>query len=357
MEFPVNIWLENRYVRHAAFWIAWIISFTFIKSFGSGLESYAGWLCYYLLTLPVFMAHTYLLVYWAAEKLMKGWKILLFILVFVVLMIFFSFIEMYLTSRILSPAFPGVFSGDLDYTNPVNLLISGIGNLYIILVFAAARMIRSGYMTENRRKQLMQKNLFIERADANAGIQPGMLLFSVKSIEKLGSDHPEEVPAAIAMLSELLNAVMQAHQLMVLRLDEEIRNVRSMLKLYALLMLREMPLLKIEQCAQSVPGIPAFMIFSPLEIIIRQYKWLPEDSIEVCIREKGEVTIAWEKKRNAAPLPAAESLETELDLLYPGRYRVRMEEERQKHILRIRESDGWKNESHLQTYPGSWSAG
>lgn len=357
MELPRQISFENRYLRHGTFWLAWVIGFTFIKSFGSGLETYTGWLVYYLVTLPIFVIHTYLLVYWAAEKFLSGPRIALFIILFIGLMFVFSFAEMFVTSRFLSRSFPSVFSGNLDYRDPLNVLISGIGNLYIILVFAATKMVRSWYLSNKQSEQLVKDRLFMERADANAGIQPGMLLFSVGSIERLGRERPGDVAVAIAMLSELLNAAMQAHKSSKLRLDEEMKNVRSLLKLYALLLLKSMPLLKIEQCSAAITSIPAFMVFSPLEIVIRQFHWMPDDSIEVFILGEDEVSISWKKNGTHAKLPDPEELMQELGMLYPGRYRVRVETASQRINMWISENPVWQAESHTLTVQGGLSAG
>lgn len=348
--------LENRYLRHGIFWLAWVTGFTFVKSFGSGLETYAGWLVYYLATLPIFMLHTYLVVYWAAGKFLSGVKIILFVFVFVLLMFLFSFLEMIVTNTFLSQLFPSVFSGNPEYRDPLNVLISGIGNLYIILVFAAARMVRSWYLGERKGQELEKKQLFMERADANAGILPGMLLFSVRSIEQMGRDRPGEVAGAIAMLSELLNAVMQAHKGMVLRLDEEMKNVRNLLKLYSLLMDRDIPALKVEQCAVAVLSLPAFMIFSPLEIIIRHFRRMPDDSIEVCIREEEMVTISWRSGAAEDRKPDPANMTRELDMLYPGRYQVRIEERAENTALWISEDPAWRAESRTLTFQGDMIA-
>jgi|GEM_PF-3239787 len=349
--------LENRYVRHGIFWMAWVTGFTFVKSFGSGQETYAGWLVYYLVTLPIFMLHTYLVVYWAARKFLSGVKIILFVFAFVLFMLFFSFLEMFVTNTFLSQLFPSVFTGVPEYRDPLNVLISGIGNLYIILVFAAARMVRSWYLSERKGQELEKKQLYMERADANAGILPGMLLFSIRSIEQLGRDRPVDVAGAIAMLSELLNAVMQAHKSMMLRLDEEMKNVRNLLKLYSLLMDRDIPALKIEQCNMAVLTLPAFMIFSPLEIVIRHFRWMPDDSIEVCIREEEMVTISWRSGAAGDRKPDPGNMTRELDMLYPGRYQVRIEERGESTTLWVSEDPAWRAENRTLTLQGDMVAG
>ncbi len=338
--------LERRYLRHGLFWLGWVIGFTFIKSFGSGMTVYAGWLFYYLITLPVFMIHTYLVVYWAAPRFLSGLKIILFVALFGLMMFFFSLCEMVITSNILAELFPAVFTEDLNYRDPLNVMISGIGNLYIILVFVAAKMIRSWHIADQRKRQIQNHLLQVERADANAGIQPEMLLFSIESIEKMGAERYKDVSSAIARLSALLHSVMQAHRQHSIRLDEELRNVRNLLNLYRILFLRAMPDVKIEQRVLPDSLFPAFMLFSPLEIVIRRYHWAPEDRVHVLITNRQSVEISWEEKTSGLePLDIA-GMKAELNRLYPERYRVcSAAAAAEGHRIVINENDSWMTES------------
>ena len=49
----------SRGYRHILFWVCWVMGFTFIQSFGQPVEIYFGWFSYYVITLPVFVGHTY----------------------------------------------------------------------------------------------------------------------------------------------------------------------------------------------------------------------------------------------------------------------------------------------------------
>jgi two-component system LytT family sensor kinase len=115
MDLFQKISLENRYLRHGLFWIVWVIGFTFVKSFGASLDVYFGWLIYYIVTLPLFIIHTYLIVYWAAKKFLKGPRIIFFIVLFILLMSVFSFIELIVTDELLSRFIPEIFSNNNYY--------------------------------------------------------------------------------------------------------------------------------------------------------------------------------------------------------------------------------------------------
>jgi len=327
--------LENRYIRHSIFWLSWILGFTFVKSFGESLDHYLAWLSYYLLTLPVFMIHTYLIVYWAGTYFLQGARVLLFILIFLISLLLFSYVELWLTEIVLANRWPGIFSQEVNRFSIGNILVSGIGNLYILLVFIAARMIRSWYLADKDKQLIVRKNLVLERADANAGIQPQMLLYAVSGIEKLAMHSKELVPSSLALLSELLNSVMQARQSILVRVDEEVQNVKRMLKLYASLLETPMPRMRIEGDNLSMKMLPAFILFSPLEIICRRNSWLPGGFINVTILSPEQIEIDME-----AATPGIESLnpiqiQRELNQLYPDSFDLSMEAGKEKVTIRM----------------------
>ncbi|MEX0988554.1 MAG: hypothetical protein WD052_13835 [Bacteroidales bacterium] len=334
---PVNISIENRYLRHGIFWAAWVFGFTFVKSFGSGMDVYAGWLAYYLVTLPIFILHTYLVVYWAASRFLKGYYIILFVLLFIFLMTLFSFIEMVITSGIMSKLFPGVFSHDFSKFDPGKVFVSGIGNIYIILVFAATKMIRTWYISDKKKQQIISRNLFLERADANAEILPGMLLYSISSIERLSSDSAEKVPAAIVLLSEILKSVMQSRKSPVIRMEEELKNVRKLLQLYGIFLAKSHPGVRMEDNGPGPQEIPGCMVFSPIEIMCRQAGQFPADKLVVSRSSRNVTEISWSRK-NGLFIDDPGMIIDEMEQLYPGRFTIRLNHSEHSDTLLILEN-------------------
>ena len=76
---------QRRGLRHLLFWFVWVVGFTFIKSFGESMDIYLGWFSYYLITLPIFVAHTYLVAYVLVPLFLNKRLFPLFILSFIVL--------------------------------------------------------------------------------------------------------------------------------------------------------------------------------------------------------------------------------------------------------------------------------
>jgi len=186
LEWFKYITVNSRVFRHLLFWLSWIIGFTFVKSFGSSLDEFVGWLVYYIATLPIFMAHTYIIVYWGGKLIMKRYRFFLFILLFIFCLYFFSVLELLVSYGLLSRWFPSIFETDNNYLTGSNILISGIGNLYIVLVFIAVKLIRTWYISSEEQKSIGQRKLEDRMAVANSRIQPDLLMYATGRLERMG---------------------------------------------------------------------------------------------------------------------------------------------------------------------------
>lgn len=314
--------IENQFARHALFWMTWIFGFTFVKSFGGSASDYLAWFVYYLVTLPVFIAHTYIIVYWAAKRLLKGVKIIVFIVLFISFMMIFSCIELLITGEILSKLFPVVFSSGESVLTFGNIAISGVGNLYILVVFVAVKMMRRWYIADSMKRSLASRELAAERADANAGIQPGMLIYSVTAIEQMARIGSPDVPDAIVKLSELLNGVMLAHKEGQITVQEEIRNLQRMLGLYSMIKYRNLPVVVRLPGDYNAGSIWPCMLFNPVEALVRHYDWIP-GSLFIHISNVDQSIISWDRE-SALVSPDQEIICKEIGNLYPDRFRVEL---------------------------------
>lgn len=332
-----KIALSNRHFRHILFWIFWVAGFTFVKSYGAGPDVYLGWLTYYIVTLPVFVLHTYLIVYWAAGRFMSGPRIPIFVAIFFVMMVLFSFLEMTITSEILSGCFPYLFTEEPTYLNPGEVVISGIGNLYIILVFSASKMIRSWHLKEKQKQEIVSRNLLLERADVNAGVHPRMLLFSLEEIENLTSKGYETAPSVIFNLSELLNTVMRSGNVSMITVGEELRNVEKLLNFYALLLSSEVPGVKLESAVAGTMNLSASIVFLPLEFIIRHFRKLPGDMILIYVHHSGFVEISWSSDKLRLSEFEKDRLLSEMEEIYPRRFSVECDTQDQHTSISIKD--------------------
>jgi len=230
----VEINLSKRVWRHVIFWTAWVLGFTFIQSFGKPYPYYFGWFSYYMLTLPIFMAHTYLVAYVLIPKFLTNRLWPVFVLSFFGLLYGFSILELFLSNEFIFRWYPtGTLLLD-NYLRPGNVIISGLGNLYIVLVFLATRTIRNWYLASNQKKMLEQEKLHRQIEDTISRVQPRMLLYAIDQIEQMVERGDPDVTVAIALTSELLSDIMMYHREAHPLFTTEVEMVKKLLALVSL---------------------------------------------------------------------------------------------------------------------------
>jgi len=274
---------QNRTWRHLLFWICWVVGFTFIKSFGESSEVYLGWFSYYLLTLPIFVAHTYLVAYVLIPLFFNKRGYPVFSGLFLMLFYGFSVLELLLSNEFIFKWYPTGSAITDDYLNAGNVIASGLGNLYIVLVFLAAKTVREWYNADKRRKELVQVDLQQQMESAITKVQPLMLLYAIDSIDRMVDESSAEVTTTIALTSELLNEVMVYNEEDPKLFNREIELVRKLVHLVAV----------IRDCKPDVeffisgdPGqinLPPMILFTLIDMIFRKFEnesTLPELNIE-----------------------------------------------------------------------------
>lgn len=275
--------LEKRSWRHLLFWICWVAGFTLIKSFGQPANIYISWFAYYILTLPVFVLHTYLVAYGLVPHFFSRKYMLVFMVLFVGLFYGFSVLELLLSNEIIFRWFPNGTQVSEQYLSPGIVIRSGLGNLYIVLVFLASRTVRDWYLAENRQKELQQAELQIQMEDAMARVQPLMLLYAIDHIDRMVDRSAPEVTEAIAMTSELLNEVMIYHGEEQKLFSKEIELVKKLVSLTGLFRGHKPD---VEFFISGDPGqivLPSMIVFSLVDLIFRKFdneQALPELNIE-----------------------------------------------------------------------------
>ena len=275
---------QNRSLRHLVFWLVWVVGFTVIKGFGESMEIYLGWFSYYLITLPIFVAHTYLVTYVLVPWFLNKRLFPVFLGLFLILFYGFSVLELLVSHEFIFQWYPTGTELSENYLAPANVIMSGLGNLYIVLVFLAARTIKEWYIAHTRSKELHHFKLQQQMEDAITRVQPHMLLYAIDHIDRMVSESSPDVTRAIALTSELLNEVMIYHEDKNKLFSREIELVRKLVDLLEIIR-EEKP--DVEFFISGDPGriiMPPMILFTIVDMIFRKYGKelsLPELHIEV----------------------------------------------------------------------------
>jgi len=274
---------QNRTLRHILFWISWVLGFTFIKSFGKPFEVYLGWFSYYLLTLPIFVFHTYLIAYLLIPYFFNRRYMAVFIGLFLGLFYGFSVLELLLSNEFIFKWYPTDTELLEDYLSPGAVIVSGLGNLYIVMVFLAARTVRQWHMANNRKKELQQTELQIQMDNAMNKVQPLTLLYAIDQIDRMVDQPSSGVTKAIALTSELLSELMIYNEKEEQLFSKEIELVKKLVSLVTLFREQEPD---VEFFISGDPGqihLPSMILFTLIDMIFRKFEiqeQIPEINIE-----------------------------------------------------------------------------
>jgi two-component system LytT family sensor kinase len=284
MRYKLSRFFENRASRHVLFWICWVFGFTFIKSFGKPYEVYFGWFSYYVMTLPIFVVHTYLVVYFLIPRFFNRKGIPVFIISFLLCFYLFSVFELVISNEFIFRWFPTGSVPAEEYLSIGNVIRSGLGNLYIMLVFLAGKTVRDWSISNGRQKELAQLELREQMEETMTRVQPLTLLYAIDHIDRMVEREIPGVTSAIALTSELLSEVMMYHKDGQRWISREIEMVKKLLSLVELFR-GVKP--EVEFFISGDPGImelPPMILFSFVDLVIRrydQYSKVPEMNIEV----------------------------------------------------------------------------
>nr|WP_320021734.1 histidine kinase [uncultured Draconibacterium sp.] len=223
---------KQQYILHVIFWLAWIISFTFIQTLNDGISSLHVWLMYYLVTLPVFVTHTYLIAYWLLPKTFFKKYYLLFATGVIVLLILFSVIELLVSNYLVFYFFDKSRMFAPGFLNLKNIVISGVGNHYIILVFLAIKAGSSWYRAEYQKEELLRSKLETEQEIYRYQLQPRIVLELVEELELLSGKKGETAPEMIINISNFLNRFLYEGKEELIPLELEVRLLEEFITIH-----------------------------------------------------------------------------------------------------------------------------
>lgn len=197
----------KRILLHSFFWMVWIVGFTILQCLGKGKGEVLVWSMYYIITLPIFIIHTYLIAYWLVPYYFLKRKFVFFTIGIIVLLFLFSVVELIVSNLFVFSVFDPVKKFAPGYLNIKNIFISGLGNHYIILVFLAIRVVKSWYITKNQKEELAQQNLETEIEIYRYQLQPKFILSLIEELEQMVLDGSIKAPDMIVKISDFLNSL------------------------------------------------------------------------------------------------------------------------------------------------------
>lgn len=219
-------------ILHTLFWVMWVVIFTFIQSIGSSFGDWVLWFLYYTITLPIFILHTYLIAYWLLPKLFSKGRFMLFIIAGFILLILFSVIELIVSNELVFKVFDESKAFEPGYLNVKNIIISGVGNHYIILVFLAIKVGRSWYSVKNKKEELLITKTETDLEIYRYQLQPKLILTLMEELEILSKIEHEKTPEMIVKISNFLNQFLYEGKEELIPLELEVKLIQEFLDIH-----------------------------------------------------------------------------------------------------------------------------
>jgi sensor histidine kinase YesM len=256
---------KRRLAAHTIFWLIWIVSFTFLQSFGYPVSDFGAWLVYYLFTLPIFMTHTYLIVYWLVPQYFFKNQYFNFSLWVLALLILSSIAELILSNEIIWKLvkYENIQKG--NYLNLSNILINGIGNEYIILVFLSIKVIRFWNLKKGEKSELMNQKLATEIELLQYQHYPRFVLNIMDRLEHLAIDKSSLTSDMIIRFSGIMNNLSTRQSPEKISLNKEIDLIRNYFEIQKTGMLNHADINFKVQGKHSQIQIPPFLFFQLIE--------------------------------------------------------------------------------------------
>lgn len=218
---------RKRILRHTLFWGAWIVGFTFVQSFGFDADTYWAWLVYYLITLPLFMAHAYLIAYWLVPHFFFRSRYLAFSCLVIVLLVVASIGELLLSNELIWKMMNPENIQHGNYMNWQNVLINGLGNEYIILIFLSVKVIRLLNSKIIEQAELLNRKLASEIELIRYQSYPRFVLNVIDRLEQNAFNNLPHTSEMIVSLSNLLSNVVCIRKPDKIQLYKELEAIRS----------------------------------------------------------------------------------------------------------------------------------
>jgi hypothetical protein len=222
---------KKRITLHSIFWLCWILGFTFIQSFGFGIPDFGAWLFYYIVTLPLFIAHTYLIAYWLVPVYFLKKRYWLFTGWIIVLLSIFSVFELVVSNELVWKHVKPMNVQPGNYFGWQNILINGLGNEYIIIVFLSVKVVRFWNSKVGEKTELLNQQLSNEIELLKYQSYPRFILNVTDKLEALAQKHSTKTPEMIIRLSNLMNSMFTGEKSDKILLQKEIELISSYIEI------------------------------------------------------------------------------------------------------------------------------
>lgn len=214
---------------HTLFWFFAIATYT--VTYGSYNDEYLNQLWINLMALPVKMTATYSMMYWLMPKFFYVKRYVLFVFLFIVSALLFSFIEWYWLHFFV---YPIIYPESMAKGNSgcVYGVLVGIIHIYpIVIVGASVRIVKLWVQGLEKTKQLENEKLEAELKFLKAQIHPHFLFNTLNNLYALTLKKSDNAPDVVLKLSSLLDYMLYEANTQQVSLEKEVKHLQDYIEL------------------------------------------------------------------------------------------------------------------------------
>ena len=256
---------RKRIFSHTLFWCCWIGGFTIIQSFGYGASDYWAWLVYYLVTLPLFIAHAYVIAYWLVPKYFFRNRYLVFAFWVFVLLVLASLGELIISNELIWKLVKPENIQPGNYLNWQNVLINGLGNEYIVIVFLSVKVVHFWTLKLEEKNALVNRKLATEIELLQFQSYPRSVLNVMDRLEKMALEGSAQTSEMIIRLSNLMSTMTATRRTDKILLHREIEMIRSYIEIQRMKLINSLSVNLLIKGELNRIKIPPFLLFQMVE--------------------------------------------------------------------------------------------
>jgi sensor histidine kinase YesM len=346
MNFLKNIDLK-RVVSHCLFWLSFMLLYINDKTEETGYYSFI-----FIYSWKIFAQAiaAYGLIYWIIPNLLNKKKHILFILFSISwLYLAFAFL-MVLKYYYLEPKFPDFFDNWLGHKMSVPERLTSFSLMFREFSFITYPIIIMGFISFNRKQQrllrLEEEKKSMELKVLKNQLNPHFLFNTLNNLYALTLKKDDKAPEIIAKLSEILDFVLYRCNDDFVSIEKEITLIENYIALEKLRYNENRLNISFTKDIQENNKISPLIILTFIENAFKHGVVNETEKAVICMNletKKQQIIFSIENTKpqnETARRPdksqiGLENVRKQLDLLYPKRHQLEIEETQKMHLVRL----------------------
>jgi LytS/YehU family sensor histidine kinase len=317
-----NLFINRRWIIHMIFWV--VVLMLYVVFFGRQNSNYRQTFFFVGLLMPVTIGTTYFFNYFLVPRYLMRDRYGLFLLYFIytlVVSVFLEVVIMVITFILIAKLkIKNMSAASIDFF----FLLTSL--LMIVFLSVAIKFLLHWRQSKEDYQKLMREKVETELRFLKIQLNPHFLFNTLNNLYYLTTEKSEKAPKAILQLSEMLDYAMRSGKLVMVPIQEELKQVQNYIGLELLryedrVQIDTTITGKLEDCK-----IGPMMLITLIENAFKHgvMRVAGKSWIKVCVEVNPEGTRisirnSWKNKTTGNGIGLA-NLRGQLDLLYGGNY-------------------------------------